>query len=49
MVITHIDSIRTYQMDSLDNEIEGTEKLAVKKYNFRIRSDGEIVKDENFE
>jgi len=46
LVITHIDSTWTHQLDSLENEIEGTEKLEVKNFDYRILADGKIVKVE---
>ena len=46
LVITHIDSTWTHELDSLENQIEGTEKLEVKNFNYRILADGKIIKEE---
>ena len=46
LVITHIDSTWTYNLDSLENEIEGTQKLEVKNFDYRVLPDGKIVKEE---
>ena len=45
LVIEHIDSSWTYDVNDEQEEIEGTEKLEVVTQNFRILENGEIVKE----
>jgi hypothetical protein len=47
LIISQIDSIWTYRMDSLENEIDGSRKLRVNKNEFSIQETGEIVRTLN--
>ncbi len=44
LTIEHIDSTWMHKVDSLENEIKGTEKLEVETYKYEISKTGEIKK-----